>query len=503
MKNGVAKLLGCVLAGCLMLGVGAGVLGAYGAGTGDDPLITYSYVQNVLLPKLKSRMTDSLAKIFSDADRSGKLTEHGKASVDSLTTKKDVDAVADRLVSSVQGLTAPSITEHRRIVIGSGRGIIASEGATVTVVNGTVNAVSEGNGSIISVKDKREYTGEKTLSFGDYVVVTEKGRVRFNTSSEAVIMVSGKVSMTRAETEGVNRVYGSDRYETAFKVADELRSVMGVEKFENIVVASGLNFADALSGSYLANVKNAPILLVHGRNTDTVKDYIRENLVSGGTVYILGGTAAVSDKMDSGLDGFVVKRLAGSNRYETNSEILKEAGTSGKDILVCTGLQFADGLSASAVNRPILLVDNRKLYDSQIAFLSENSGGRIYIVGGPNAISEKMENSLKAYGEVSRIYGDNRYDTSVNLAKEFYPDAKSAVVAYGRNFPDGLGGGCLAYRMSGPLILAEDSRISYAADYISVKSIKSGIVLGGSGLISDKATSSIFGLPENSVIAIK
>ena len=500
-KNGVAKLLGCVFAGCLVLGVGAGILGAHGAGSGNDPLITYSYVQNVLLPKLKGKMSDSAAKIFSDAKRAESLDAHGKAGVDSLTSEKIAGEVADGLVSTVQSLTAPTVTEQRKIVIGADLGLVASEGATVTVVSGTVNAVSEGKGSIILVKDRKEYSGEKMLSFGDYVVVTEKGRVRFNASDDAVVMVSGRVSLT--ETDGVNRIYGSDRYETAFEVADELKTVLGVEKFENIVVASGLDFADALSGSYLANVKNAPILLVRTNNTDKVKDYIRKNLVSGGTVYILGGPNAIPEKMDTDLGEFNVKRLAGANRYETNNEILKEAGVSGKDILVCTGLEFADGLSASAANRPILLVNNRKLTDSQIAFLNENSGSRIYIVGGPNAISEDIESALKAYGEVIRISGANRFETSVNLAKEFYPNAKSVVLAYGWNFPDGLGGGCLAYRMGGPLILTENGRVSYAKDFVSSKGIKSGIVLGGDGLISDKAASSIFGLSENSVITVK
>ena len=503
MKNGVAKLLGCVFAGCLVLSVGAGVLGAQGAGSGNDPLITYSYVQNVLLPRLKGKMTESAGKIFSDAKRADSLEAQGKAGVDALKTEKVATEVADRLVSVISSLTAPTITEQRKIVIGPDKGIVASEGATVTVINGNVTAVSAGNGSIILVKNKTEYSQTKNLVSGDYVVVTEKGKVNFTASQDAVIMVSGRVSFGQSADEDISRIYGKDRYETAFRVADELKAVMGVEKFENIVVASGLDFADALSGSYLANTKNAPILLVVARDIDKVKDYIRENLVPGGTVYILGGPNAVPERMDTGLDGFVVKRLAGSNRYETNIEILKEAGTDGKDILVCTGLEFADGLSASALNRPILLVSKLKLSASQIAFLNENRGRNIYLVGGPNAITEETEAALKEYGTVTRIYGANRYETSVNLAKIFYPNAKRAVVAYGRNFPDGLGGGCLAYRMSGPLILAEDIRTSYAAEYVSSCGINKSIVLGGGGLISDKAVNSIFGLPENNVIAVK
>ena len=44
-------------------------------------------------------------------------------------------------------------------------------------------------------------------------------------------------------------------------MAEQLKANLGVEKFQTIVVACGTDFADALSGSYLASVKNAPILI--------------------------------------------------------------------------------------------------------------------------------------------------------------------------------------------------------------------------------------------------
>ena len=98
-----------------------------------------------------------------------------------------------------------------------------------------------------------------------------------------------------------------------------------------MIVASGTGFADALAGSYLAAQKNAPILLVRGANVNDVKNYIKQNLVSGGTVYLLGGVNAVPQTMETGLDGFKVKRLGGADRYTTNLLILQEAGVGDKD----------------------------------------------------------------------------------------------------------------------------------------------------------------------------
>ena len=54
----------------------------------------------------------------------------------------------------------------------------------------------------------------------------------------------------------------------------ELKEVLGVEKFETIIIASGANFADALAGSYLATVKSAPILLDTAEQAERFGDLI-------------------------------------------------------------------------------------------------------------------------------------------------------------------------------------------------------------------------------------
>ena len=268
-----------------------------------------------------------------------------------------------------------------------------------------------------------------------------------------------------------------------------------------MIVASGTGFADALAGSYLAAVKNAPILLVRGANVNDVKNYIKANLASGGTVYLLGGVNAVPQTMETGLDGFTVKRLGGADRYTTNLLILQEAGVGNKDIIVCTGLNFADSLSASATGLPILLVKGG-LTDSQKVFLASSSGKKI-IVGGTAAVSASVESQLKAYGEVKRLAGNTRYDTSVLVAKEFFDAPTSAVLAYAKNFPDGLSGGPLAYVLNAPLILTDNNRPTAAVNYGTSLGIKSGFALGGSGLISDKVVKNIFSMASGEEITVK
>ncbi len=287
--------------------------------------------------------------------------------------------------------------------------------------------------------------------------------------------------------EGPVRIAGRDRFETALLAADKMKANMGIEKFDAVVVASGTDFADALAGSYLASVKNAPILLAYTRESvnDGIKHYIRENLQEGGTVYILGGINAVPESFEEKLDGFVIRRLAGAHRFETNLMILEEAGISDKPILVATGLTFADSLSASAAKLPILLVYGDKLLDNQAAFLEENKGRDLYILGGEGAVNARMETVLTAYGTVERVAGNNRFETSVKITEKFFASPESAVLAYAWDFPDGLCGGPLAVTMNAPLILTMEKYESQAAAYIQSNTISKATILGGEKLIPD------------------
>ena len=295
--------------------------------------------------------------------------------------------------------------------------------------------------------------------------------------------------------DGVIRLAGSSRYETAFAVADQLKDNLGVESFDCVVVAYGQNFPDALTGSYLASVKNAPILLTENNSQiqEKVTQYIQKNVVEGGTVYILGGTAAVGSEFEEWLQivGFRVIRLKGANRYDTNLAILREAGVNTAcDVLIATGKNYADSLSASATGLPMLLVGD-KLTEAQQNFLWSTSR-RFVIIGGTGAVSQAVEAELSAIGEVVRIKGSDRYATSVEIAKRYFDTPMTAVLAYAQGFPDGLCGGPLAITMGAPLVLTSNDNFAIADDYI--RDIYVGAVTGGTGRISDDTVRQIFDL---------
>ena len=305
------------------------------------------------------------------------------------------------------------------------------------------------------------------------------------------------------EVEAI-RIFGSNRYKTAFAVADALKESLGIEKFNTVVIATGENYPDALSGTYLASLTDAPILMFKEKYASDVQTYIKENLAAGGTIYLLGATNVLSDNAVAGLEGYTIKRLAGTNRYETNIEILKEAfkisSEGSKEILVCTGQEFADSLSASAVNKPILLVKNR-LSDNQKVLLASLSVEKFYIIGSEAAVNAEVAAEIAEYGSTERIGGANRYETSVKIAETFFDEPEAAVLAYAREFPDGLCGGPLAASMNAPIVLTNTGRETEAAAYAQGQNITTGVVLGASVRISDDSVRTILGLETEAEIA--
>ena len=141
-----------------------------------------------------------------------------------------------------------------------------------------------------------------------------------------------------------------------------------------------------------------------------------------------------------------------------------------------------------------MLLVKDSLSDEQRSFLREHRGMKLIILGGTNAVNSTVESQLGSYGEVSRISGANRAGTSLEIAKKFFPEATTAVIAYSHNFPDGLCGGPLANQINSPLILTRDNDAEATASYMKNKGIKTGYVLGGTSVLSDSLVRKLYAM---------
>ena len=146
----------------------------------------------------------------------------------------------------------------------------------------------------------------------------------------AVVMVLCMVpamgfAADNGDSEAVTRIDGNNRWDTAAKTA--------LEKFgtaDKVIVARGDdegNFADGLAASYLAKVKDAPILLTNPNSLpQETKNAIKQ--LEATTAYVLGGELAVSEAVFSELKGLEldVERIDGGNRFDTAAKIAREGG---------------------------------------------------------------------------------------------------------------------------------------------------------------------------------
>ena len=319
----------------------------------------------------------------------------------------------------------------------------------------------------------------------------EKTEAEKRAAEAKVKELAEEVERLKNENEkGLERIAGATRFETSMAIADKLKEKLGVEKFDNIVITNGEGFADALSATYLAKVKNAPILIVNESTADEISEYVKKNAAENANIYIIGGEGAVSKKIADKIPGKKI-RLHGASRFETNLEVLKAAGVEDQDIAFCNAYNFADALSVSAAGKPVMLVDN-SLDSAQIAYLKTLKSKKFYLIGGQNVVSKAVENEASKLGKVERIAGSDRFATSRAVAEKFFTgEHKKAYLTYGFNFPDGLCVGVLCAVDNSPLLLVSNENMDEAAAYITNAKVQKCIVLGGDNLISSEAASKL------------
>ena len=261
----------------------------------------------------------------------------------------------------------------------------------------------------------------------------------------------------------IDRVGGADR----FAVANTIATRSYPDGASVVVIANGVNYPDALSGSAAAAFLNGPLLLTRTNDLPAGVGATIERL-GASRIVVVGGTSAVSDATVDELASIpgvtTIERVPGADRFETSRALAWATfGSAGsRDAYLATGLSFPDALSASAlagtVDAPVILIDGRgSTLDAETTALLDDLGvERITIVGGPNAISTRIESSLRTSGQfsqVERLAGNDRYETSSNIARAGFAQADRVFIATGVTFPDALAGSAWAAASNAPLIV--------------------------------------------------
>lgn len=312
-------------------------------------------------------------------------------------------------------------------------------------------------------------------------------------------------------TKNIVRIQGLDRYKTSVAIAEKINSTATLE---NIVIASGHDFPDGLSGSTLSKKLNAPLLMA-GNLSDSKEaiDYIANHLNKNGNVYILGGTGVVSKDTEDAIinKGFNVTRLFGTDRFETNISIINSINPEeGTPVFISNAYGFADALSASSIaaikGYPLLLTNTNEMPNIIKEQLSKIKPSKVYIVGGTGVVTTTVETEIKQLlpsAEIIRLAGTSRYETSMNLYKHFNLDSKNILLVSGKDFPDALSGSQLAAKLNTSMVLCDEDNLDSQQEEFNKKSIENFYLLGGTGALTSDVEQSISFNKEAEIANIK
>lgn len=195
----------------------------------------------------------------------------------------------------------------------------------------------------------------------------------------------------------IARIGGADRYETSRELVMNYAAPV-----DELYIATGTGFADALAAAPAAGFRGAPVLLVDGL-ADTLDEETRETIeaLDPSAITIVGGTGAVSDGIENQLEALAgapsVERFGGADRYETAWYVNHHAFSSAGTALLATGTGFADALAGAAYGGshgyPLFLTPPDCLHTIVwfYGFSSLKTSSAI-LLGGPGALSQAVFN---------------------------------------------------------------------------------------------------------------
>lgn len=225
-------------------------------------------------------------------------------------------------------------------------------------------------------------------------------------SPKVIYVVGGEAAVSKATVDTaayyaadgckVFRIAGNTRLETSLAIAKRVRQKSTAS--DTLIVATGFNYADALSVSPFAFTYKAPIFLCgsNGLSADAI------SYISGAgfkRAILVGGTAVVPERVKqqltgAGISSSSITRLAGATRYETSAKIMSHAVSAGmnvSNVYLAMGRNFPDALAAGPVagksRAPLLLVDPGIEYAHTVLANYRGKVNVATVVGGTSAVS--------------------------------------------------------------------------------------------------------------------
>ena len=285
------------------------------------------------------------------------------------------------------------------------------------------------------------------------------------TLAALVISFMIPAGVSSANVENVTRIAGKDRIGTSIEISKAM-----FNESDNVVLASGFNFADALSAGQLAAALNAPLILSDENMDDRVKEEIAN--LKPKNMYIVGGENALGSNIEGSVKSAVndinIERLKGNNRHETSVKVMEKTKEfiDAEYLLIASGKNFPDALSATS-----FMADHKALMVLSDGNSYPKSDLKEIAIGGVNQLP------LNGFtGE--RIAGKDRYQTSLALAEKSFENNENAILANSKVFADSLSAVSIAKNYKAPIILTDNENLTQSAkNYL--ENMKSVTIVGG------------------------
>ena len=316
----------------------------------------------------------------------------------------------------------------------------------------------------------------------------------------------------------LDRIAGQSRFDTAAQTA--VRAYP--DGTDTVLVATGLNFPDALAASFLSGGgREAPILLVEREHVpQETRDALDQ--LDPSRIIVLGKTDAVAaDTVQELADSYPdtdVDVIGGQTRIETAAMIAHRGGDIGtmRDLsdptstdelttaIVARAGNFPDALASGPLalegRHPILLTPTDTLDPVTRDALTDPDLGieQVVVTGGTVAISQDVEDAiadLDNVASVHRVAGEDRTQTAVELGELTRStlgwDASTMSLARGDFFPDALTVAPLAAQLDASLVLAQNPQTIGANTFVGLQdvcaTIEDLLITGGDIAISPDA----------------
>ena len=210
---------------------------------------------------------------------------------------------------------------------------------------------------------------------------------------------------------------------------------------------------------------------------DSKNNFTNGNNTGGGSVPSVPSTPSKPSK-----PVYTHKEVIGANRYETAAKVADELGSYDNVVLVNATSTMSDGLAASGLagkeNGAILLTKKDSIPKATMDRIKKVK--KVYIIGGENAISQKVANQITAANiKVERIGGKNRVETSELVAEKLGNYSNAFIVNGFKGEADAMSASSIAARYEAPILLTNGKTSTHAK--------KSGVeyyVVGGTSVVN-------------------